>query len=469
MIRRSLLPSLAALLLLVAGKAEAQVARRIHEAAARAAEREAMRQAERAAERLVRCAVTDEACVQEAKRRGRPVEIVTPGGNVPAAGTTAPQPGVSGGRTPASLVAPEPGPVDSALARSARGADGWNASGGGRLTDGVLPLLVAILEAEIRDNDQWIQQRLGTYTGPRLWHAFERDRAGLDARTVDPLAWIEAHARRVPVPPGTTYVSGCSRYLTRLAMRGAPAQPAFVGLPQPVPVVAVFTFNRASPAADVILANPNDPDAVYRAYRENPQSMQSKDGGAAWKRAQATFRTNGLRTADPAATVWVSANHARDALRIVLSENAIVMKATPDASGATFDAASDDANSCRRLPSGEVFVVRLHGLPGEVPVSHREAMPSRLRVASHTLTALFQSAYRIATYLSDPARSGLAGLEERDDGDTGLSAEELATHRHNLAWYRRHGARLAPLFARYAEQGREREQAARASLIGTPR
>jgi hypothetical protein len=140
----------------------------------------------------------------------------------------------------------------------------------------------------------------------------------------------------------------------------------------------------------------------------------------------------------------------------------------PDAGGEKFESSSADAESCRRLPSGEAFVVTLLGLPGEVPVSHREAMPSRLRVASHTVDAQFQAAHSIATYLTDRGRSGLPDLEGGEPGP-GVSPDEWAMHRHNLALCRRHAARLDPLFARFEEQVRERDRVAAANPFVEPR
>ena len=89
----------------------------------------------------------------------------------------------------------------------------------------------------------------------------------------------------------------------------------------------------------------------------------------------------------------------------------------------------------------------MEALPGEMPGSHRAALLSRLPVADNTLIVLYQEASRVADYLTDPAGSVLEGLEG-PEADSRFSPGELATYRHNLAWYRRHAARLDPLFAR---------------------
>jgi OmpA-OmpF porin, OOP family len=76
-------------------EAEAQFGRRIRQAAERAAERETVRQVDRKVTEVVRCALTDQACIDKAKQEGKEVEAVDEHGNVVAAGSTtsAPRPG----------------------------------------------------------------------------------------------------------------------------------------------------------------------------------------------------------------------------------------------------------------------------------------------------------------------------------------------------------------------------------------
>jgi OmpA-OmpF porin, OOP family len=67
--------------------AQAQVGRRLRDAAARAAERETTRQVEQRVTNAVRCAFDDEACIAAARRDGREVEIT---GGDPASDTPTP-------------------------------------------------------------------------------------------------------------------------------------------------------------------------------------------------------------------------------------------------------------------------------------------------------------------------------------------------------------------------------------------
>jgi hypothetical protein len=63
--------------------------------------------------------------------------------------------------------------------------------------------------------------------------------------------------------------------------------------------------------------------------------------------------------------------------------------------------------------------------------------------------------------LADPEESGLRQLERDavDPMQDGSAREQLAARRHNIDWYRRHAARLDPLFAELERQSYERDRA----------
>jgi OmpA-OmpF porin, OOP family len=73
---------------------EAQVGKRLRDAAARAAERETTRQVERKVTNSVRCVLEDQECIRKAQSEGKEVEVVDARGNVvaqPGGGATAAQ------------------------------------------------------------------------------------------------------------------------------------------------------------------------------------------------------------------------------------------------------------------------------------------------------------------------------------------------------------------------------------------
>lgn len=74
--------ALTATLGLVPEAADAQLGRRLRDAAKRAAEREAERMVDEAVTNVIRCAAGDELCIQQAKESGKPVEFVADDGKV---------------------------------------------------------------------------------------------------------------------------------------------------------------------------------------------------------------------------------------------------------------------------------------------------------------------------------------------------------------------------------------------------
>src|SRR5690606_15441452 len=61
---------------------DAQIFKRVKQAAERAAERETERQVDRAVTETIRCAIGDSACAEQAQREGKKVEVVDANGNV---------------------------------------------------------------------------------------------------------------------------------------------------------------------------------------------------------------------------------------------------------------------------------------------------------------------------------------------------------------------------------------------------
>lgn len=85
--------------------AEAQILRRVKEAAQRAAERETERQVDRAVTETIRCTVGDDACRERAEREGKQVEMVDRSGNVVSGNAASPADAAATPGAPAAATA----------------------------------------------------------------------------------------------------------------------------------------------------------------------------------------------------------------------------------------------------------------------------------------------------------------------------------------------------------------------------
>lgn len=255
---------------------------------------------------------------------------------------------------------------------------------------------------------------------------------------IDVLSWYRKHSTHVLIPPGARYDKACSAEVGQVALTfGVPAADAHRAVyPIDAPItekVAGFAFGKfKAPNADT-------------KWKGSPASIAA---GKAFRSAMTFYKSLGFRNIESEVS-WAEEfrwpDAVRDSLHVTVQEFDAGIRCPKMASGPvvylSFDIRSVDTRLDSLTLERKASAIRVH-----------DQVVARAGVSEVTVNEvlnqdMFEAQYD-ATH-EDEIPSPPPPPVEKLDRDMELwrdAKEDVAIRKRNAAWYRRHAARLNPLF-----------------------